>query len=188
MVETKRVIEWLHLDCDTFLGHHQVLSRLKLPWHLLLKYTELIRTVYTAVMRCCKRQRMHCFSVENLEGCSVLFNLSQPRQHRMLGQRCVICCRNLSICTSRRCRCQVPQFERRCFDQVALIRKPYLVPGSTLIFDDILNYPGYEDHALRAFYNFIQDYCLNAADTKSCHRISVKADQCHSFSVKTCTC
>eukprot|EP00438_Fugacium_kawagutii_P028184 Skav233623 [mRNA] locus=scaffold109:351292:357836:+ [translate_table: standard] len=68
MVETKRVIEWLHLDCDTFLGHHQV-----------------------------------------------------------------------------------------CFDQAALIRKPYLVPGSTLIFDDILNYPGYEDHALRAFYNFIQE-------------------------------
>ncbi|CAL1163394.1 unnamed protein product [Cladocopium goreaui] len=29
IAKAKLMIEWLHLDCDTFLGHHQVLSRLK---------------------------------------------------------------------------------------------------------------------------------------------------------------
>lgn len=41
--------------------------------------------------------------------------------------------------------------------QVLQALKAYLVPGSLLIFDDFLNYKGYEDYALRAFYDLVQE-------------------------------
>ncbi|CAE7802446.1 unnamed protein product [Symbiodinium microadriaticum] len=40
---------------------------------------------------------------------------------------------------------------------VLSLLSPFLMPGSVLIFDDILNYAGYEGYALQAFYEFIQE-------------------------------
>ncbi|CAE7402503.1 unnamed protein product, partial [Symbiodinium pilosum] len=40
---------------------------------------------------------------------------------------------------------------------VLKLLEPFLVPGSLLIFDDILNYAGYEGYALQAFYEFVQE-------------------------------
>lgn len=31
---------------------------------------------------------------------------------------------------------------------------PWLVPGTVIVFDDLLGYPGYEQHELRAFEEF----------------------------------
>eukprot|EP00439_Symbiodinium_sp_Y106_P066762 s215_g10.t3 len=40
---------------------------------------------------------------------------------------------------------------------VLSLLSPFLMPGSVLIFDDILNYAGYEGYALQAFHEFIQE-------------------------------
>jgi predicted O-methyltransferase YrrM len=32
-----------------------------------------------------------------------------------------------------------------------------LVPGSVVVFDDLLGYPGYEQHELRAFEEFVSE-------------------------------
>lgn len=37
---------------------------------------------------------------------------------------------------------------------------PFLVPGSVIVFDDLLGYPGHEEHELRAFNEFVVERAL----------------------------
>ena len=34
--------------------------------------------------------------------------------------------------------------------------KPFLIPGSLVVFDELVNYPRYLDHEMLAFYEFLQ--------------------------------
>ena len=34
--------------------------------------------------------------------------------------------------------------------------KPFLIPGSLVVFDELVNYPSFLDHEMLAFYEFLQ--------------------------------
>ncbi len=158
IMKPKLAIEWLHLDCDTFLGHHQVLDRLKLPWEFTglfyefcpLFASELARgwivpltswaVTGTEVVPTQFAFHNRWKLIEGILAISMISSSHYPL-------RC--------IAKSNSFRKHLAHYKYECCCFCA--RKPYLVPGSVLIFDDFLNYPGYEDHALRAFYKFIQD-------------------------------
>ena len=43
-----------------------------------------------------------------------------------------------------------------------------MVPGTLLVFDELFNYPGYEQHEIKAFYEFLRE------DSVRCEWIGMK--------------
>ena len=53
--------------------------------------------------------------------------------------------------------CDMYESTKTVFQNLA----PRIVPGTVIVFDELVNYPGYQDHELKAFYEFLVP--LNAA-------------------------